>query len=188
MWVRQTVHLPLLVNAVNAPPVDGPHPGLTVLQASPRAFCAGVERAIRTVERELSHSEAPVYVRKQIVHNSHVVRDLEERGAVFVDELDAVPEGATVVFSAHGVAPTVWDAARARRLRVVDATCPLVAKVHAEARRFAQRGATVILIGHAGHDEMIGTVGEAPDQVVVVESLEDIAELDLTGPVAFLTQ
>lgn len=133
-----------------------------VTLASPRSFCAGVERAIDIVERALERFGAPVYVRKQIVHNSHVVADLRSRGAVFVEDLDEVPDGARVVFSAHGVAPAVWQAARQRHLSVVDATCPLVSKVHAEARRFSGRGDTVILIGHAGHEEVEGTLGEAP--------------------------
>jgi 4-hydroxy-3-methylbut-2-en-1-yl diphosphate reductase len=153
-----------------------------ILLAEPRSFCAGVERAIEVVERALELHGTPVYVRKQIVHNSHVVADLERRGAVFVDELDEVPAGATVVFSAHGVAPAVWDEARGRELAVIDATCPLVEKVHAEARRFTARGDTVVLIGHAGHEEVDGTLGEAPDQIRLVETSDDVAGLDVDDP------
>ena len=162
----------------------------TVLLASPRSFCAGVERAIETVERLLDRDGGPVYVRKQIVHNTHVVADLAARGAVFVDSVDDVPAGAPVVFSAHGVAPAVRDAAGARGLHVTDATCPLVSKVHAEARRFARAGYTVVLIGHAGHEEVEGTLGEAPGQAVVVGSAEDVDALDVPDPgrVAYLTQ
>src|SRR5690606_18273781 len=143
-----------------------------VLLASPRSFCAGVERAIDIVERALERGGAPIYVRKQIVHNSHVVRRLRERGAVFVEELDEVPDGATVVFSAHGVSPEVRNVAAQRGLAVIDATCPLVAKVHSEARRFADRGDTVLFIGHAGHEETEGTMGERPDSTILVENLE----------------
>ena len=161
----------------------------TVLLASPRSFCAGVERAIEIVERALEQHEPPIYVRKQIVHNIHVVRDLERRGAVFVDELDQVPEGATVVFSAHGVSPAVRAAATRRQLRVIDATCPLVTKVHSEARRFARRGDTVVFIGHAGHEETEGTLGEAPDRTVLVENVEDVARLDpRQGRISYLMQ
>ncbi len=162
----------------------------TVLLASPRSFCAGVERAIETVEQLLDRHEGPVYVRKQIVHNTHVVDDLATRGAVFVDELDEVPPGAPVVFSAHGVAPAVHDAAAARGLDVTDATCPLVSKVHAEARRFARDGYTVVLVGHAGHEEVEGTLGEAPDSAVLVQTVDDVATLDVPDPrrVAYLTQ
>jgi 4-hydroxy-3-methylbut-2-en-1-yl diphosphate reductase len=149
----------------------------TVLLAGPRSFCAGVERAIEIVERALELRGAPVYVRKQIVHNTRVVADLEQRGAVFVDELDEVPDGATVVFSAHGVSPAVRDAAEDRGLSVIDATCPLVSKVHAEARRFAREGYTVALIGHAGHEEVEGTLGEAPESTVLVETAADVAAL-----------
>jgi 4-hydroxy-3-methylbut-2-en-1-yl diphosphate reductase len=163
---------------------------LTVLLASPRSFCAGVERAIAVVEQLLEARGGPVYVRKQIVHNTHVVADLQARGAVFVDELDAVPEGATVVFSAHGVSPAVRAEAADRALETIDATCPLVTKVHAEARRFAARGDTVVLIGHAGHEEIEGTLGEAPDQMILVQSVEDVAELAVADPqrVSYLTQ
>jgi 4-hydroxy-3-methylbut-2-enyl diphosphate reductase len=162
----------------------------TILLASPRSFCAGVERAIEVVEQLLERRGRPIYVRKQIVHNTHVVAELERRGAVFVDELDAVPEGATVVFSAHGVSPAVRDEAGRRGLNVVDATCPLVTKVHAEARRYAARGDTVILIGHAGHEEVEGTMGEALDRTVLVETVEDVARLEVEDPsrVSYLTQ
>ncbi|MFJ8043640.1 4-hydroxy-3-methylbut-2-enyl diphosphate reductase [Kitasatospora sp. NPDC096147] len=164
----------------------------TVLLAAPRSFCAGVERAIDAVERLLDAPgrEAPVYVRKQIVHNTHVVAGLAARGAVFVEELDAVPEGATVVFSAHGVSPQVREQARERGLTVVDATCPLVTKVHSEARRFAGRGDTVVLIGHAGHEEVEGTLGEAPEAMLLIETPEQAAELTVPDParVSYLTQ
>ena len=161
-----------------------------VLLAGPRSFCAGVERAIEIVERALELRGAPVYVRKQIVHNTRVVSDLEQRGAVFVDELDEVPDGATVVFSAHGVSPAVRDAASGRGLSVIDATCPLVSKVHAEARRFAREGFTVALIGHAGHEEVEGTLGEAPEATVLVETAADVAALSPADPskVAYLMQ
>jgi 4-hydroxy-3-methylbut-2-enyl diphosphate reductase len=164
------------------------HPPRSVLLASPRSFCAGVERAVEIVERLLDQRGGPVYVRKQIVHNIHVVRALEARGAVFVEELSEVPFGATAVFSAHGVSPAVRAEAVSRSLDVLDATCPLVAKVHAEARRFAERGDTIVLIGHAGHEEVEGTLGEAPDRMVLVETVEDVEALDITGPVAYLTQ
>jgi 4-hydroxy-3-methylbut-2-enyl diphosphate reductase len=148
-----------------------------VLLAGPRSFCAGVERAIEIVERVLELQGPPVYVRKQIVHNTRVVGDLTSRGAVFVDELDQVPDGATVVFSAHGVSPAVREEAARRGLAVIDATCPLVSKVHAEARRFAADGYTVALIGHAGHEEVEGTLGEAPDSTVLVQTAADVAAL-----------
>jgi 4-hydroxy-3-methylbut-2-enyl diphosphate reductase len=160
------------------------------LLAAPRGYCAGVERAVETVERLLEEHGAPVYVRKQIVHNSHVVRDLTERGAVFVASVEDVPEGALVVFSAHGVAPVVREGAVRRALRAVDATCPLVAKVHAEARRYAADGYTVVLVGHAGHEEVEGTMGEAPDSTVLVESVADVRRLAIADPsrVAYVTQ
>jgi 4-hydroxy-3-methylbut-2-enyl diphosphate reductase len=163
---------------------------LTVLLAAPRSFCAGVERAIAVVEGLLDHLGGPIYVRKQIVHNLHVVADLQARGAVFVDELDAVPDGATVVFSAHGVSPAVRAQAAERGLEVIDATCPLVTKVHVEARRFATRGDTVILIGHAGHEEVEGTLGEVPDRTILVQSAEEVADLKVDDPtrVSYLTQ
>ncbi|HEV2592243.1 MAG TPA: 4-hydroxy-3-methylbut-2-enyl diphosphate reductase [Gaiellaceae bacterium] len=161
-----------------------------VLLSSPRSFCAGVDRAIEIVERAIEQRGAPIYVRKQIVHNRHVVGDLEERGAVFVDELDEVPDGATVVFSAHGVSPLVKSAATERGLDVIDATCPLVNKVHAEARTFAKAGKTIVLVGHEGHEEVEGTTGEAPDAIKLVEHVEDVAKLDIddADEVAYLTQ
>jgi len=161
-----------------------------VLLASPRGYCAGVERAVETVERALDLYGPPVYVRKQIVHNLHVVRDLEARGAVFVDEETEVPEGETVVFSAHGVAPSVHANALARRLNTIDATCPLVTKVHVQARRYAADGYTVVLIGHEGHEEVVGTMGEAPESMVLVESVEDVARLTFTPDtrLAYVTQ
>jgi 4-hydroxy-3-methylbut-2-enyl diphosphate reductase len=161
-----------------------------VLMASPRGYCAGVERAVETVERALALYGPPVYVRKQIVHNAHVVRELEERGAVFVEEETEVPEGRTVVLSAHGVAPSVYENAQARGLKTIDATCPLVTKVHVEARRYANEGYTILLIGHAGHEEVIGTTGEAPDATVLVQSVEDAEALELPEgtKVAYITQ
>jgi 4-hydroxy-3-methylbut-2-enyl diphosphate reductase len=161
-----------------------------VLLAGPRSFCAGVERAIEIVERALDGAPAPVYVRKQIVHNTHVVSGLEQRGAVFVDELHEVPPGATVVFSAHGVAPAVRAEAGRRGLDTVDATCPLVAKVHAEARRFVADGYLVALIGHAGHEEVEGTLGEAPGAMTLVQTAADVAALEPADPdkVAYLMQ
>jgi 4-hydroxy-3-methylbut-2-enyl diphosphate reductase len=161
-----------------------------LLLASPRGYCAGVERAVETVERALALYGSPVYVRKQIVHNSHVVGDLEARGAVFVDSIADVPEDAAVVFSAHGVAPAVRSEAGERRLTTIDATCPLVTKVHAQARRFAQAGYSIVLIGHAGHEEVEGTLGEAPDAVVLVQSVEEAERVSLPpeGPLAYVTQ
>jgi 4-hydroxy-3-methylbut-2-enyl diphosphate reductase len=161
-----------------------------VLLAAPRGYCAGVERAIETVERALEQRGAPVYVRKQIVHNTHVVRDLEQRGAIFVDSEEEVPEGALVVFSAHGVAPSVRIGAARRQLETIDATCPLVTKVHSEARRYAAEGYTIALVGHAGHEEVEGTMGEAPEQTVLVERVEDVAGLSVPDPerVAYVTQ
>jgi 4-hydroxy-3-methylbut-2-enyl diphosphate reductase len=144
-----------------------------VVLASPRGYCAGVERAVDTVEEALDMWGAPVYVRRQIVHNVHVVRDLERKGAVFVESEDEVPPGSRIVFSAHGVTPSVHENARKRGLAAIDATCPLVTKVHAEARHFAAEGYTVFLIGHAGHDEVEGTTGEAPEAIILVESVED---------------
>jgi 4-hydroxy-3-methylbut-2-enyl diphosphate reductase len=161
-----------------------------VLLASPRSFCAGVERAIEIVERTLEMHGPPVYVRKQIVHNLHVVEDLERRGAVFVEELDEVPAGSRVVFSAHGVAPAVRAEAARRGREVVAATCPLVTKVHAEARRFAARDEMVVLIGHAGHEEVEGTLGEDPGRIRLVESADDVARLEVSDParVGYLMQ
>ena len=161
-----------------------------LLLTSPRGYCAGVERAVETVERALALYGRPVYVRKQIVHNSHVVEDLRARGAVFVDALTDVPEGATVVFSAHGIAPAVRREAEELRLTTIDATCPLVTKVHAQARRYAEAGYTVVLIGHAGHEEVEGTLGEAPEAIVLVESTEDAMRVSLPQgrPLAYVTQ
>ena len=161
-----------------------------VLLASPRGYCAGVERAVETVERALDHYGAPVYVRKQIVHNIHVVRDLEARGAIFVEEETEVPAGATVVFSAHGVAPTVHANSARLEHNVIDATCPLVTKVHVQARRYADEGYTIVLIGHAGHEEVVGTTGEAPDSTVLVQTVAEAEDLDLPvgTKLAYVTQ
>ncbi|WP_051704240.1 4-hydroxy-3-methylbut-2-enyl diphosphate reductase [Glycomyces sp. NRRL B-16210] len=170
---------------------EGPAPAVRrVLLPAPRSFCAGVERAIEIVERLLEQHGPPVYVRNQIVHNTHVVADLESRGAVFISELDEVPEQALVVFSAHGVAPAVEREAARRGLDAVDATCPLVAKVHAEAKRAAESGDTVILIGHEGHEEVVGTMGVAPERTVLVESAEAVARLEVADPgkVTYLSQ
>jgi 4-hydroxy-3-methylbut-2-enyl diphosphate reductase len=157
---------------------------------SPRGYCAGVDRAIETVERALADHGAPVYVRGEIVHNKHVVAGLAAKGAVFVDSPHQVPEGATIILSAHGSAPEVYADCRARRLRVIDATCPLVSKVHAEVRRYAGRGATVFLVGHAEHDEVVGTRGEAPERVVVVEDVAQAETVQADDPdnVALTTQ
>jgi 4-hydroxy-3-methylbut-2-enyl diphosphate reductase len=167
-----------------------PDPPRRVLLAAPRSFCAGVERAIDVVRDLLAERGGPLHVRRQIVHNAHVVAELEAAGAVFVDELDEVPDGAAVVFAAHGVSPAVWAEATARGSEVFDATCPLVAKVHAEARRFAARGDTVVLVGHAGHEEVEGTLGEAPGAMVLVESVADVARVRVADPqrVSYLTQ
>ncbi|HXJ66418.1 MAG TPA: 4-hydroxy-3-methylbut-2-enyl diphosphate reductase [Actinomycetota bacterium] len=161
-----------------------------VILAAPRGYCAGVERAVETVEQALAARGAPVYVRKQIVHNLHVVRDLERKGAVFVDEETEVPSGALVVLSAHGVAPTVYANAEARGLSVIDATCPLVTKVHLEARRFAREGQTILLIGHEGHEEVVGTSGQAPDRVILVGSPDEARTVEVPDPsnVSYLTQ
>jgi 4-hydroxy-3-methylbut-2-enyl diphosphate reductase len=161
-----------------------------VLLASPRGYCAGVERAVATVERALNLYGPPVYVRRQIVHNAHVVRELETRGAVFVADETEAPEGATIVLSAHGVAPSVYAAAENRRLNTIDATCPLVTKVHVQARRYAADGYAIVLIGHAGHDEVEGTMGEAPEAIWLVQSVEEAEALELPGgkKVAYVTQ
>src|SRR3954464_5177140 len=158
--------------------------------AAPRGYCAGVDRAVITVEKALALYGAPVYVRKQIVHNKHVVSDLESRGAVFVEELAEVPTGATVVFSAHGVSPEVHQQARSRSLKTIDATCPLVTKVHHEARRFAAEDYDILLIGHAGHEEVEGTAGEAPSHVQLVETPADVARVVVRDPsrVVWLSQ
>ena len=161
-----------------------------VLLASPRGYCAGVERAVETVERALQLYGPPVYVRRQIVHNAHVVRELEARGAVFVADETDVPEGATLVLSAHGVAPSVHRRAAERRLNTIDATCPLVTKVHVQARRYAADGYAIVLIGHAGHEEVEGTMGEAPQAISLVQSVEDAEALELPEgqEVAYITQ
>ncbi len=161
-----------------------------VLLASPRGFCAGVERAVETVELALEHYGPPVYVRHQIVHNEHVVRDLEARGAIFVENESEAPEGSTIVFSAHGVAPSVYERSAKRGLNTIDATCPLVTKVHVQARRYAAEGYTVVLVGHAGHEEVVGTMGEAPDSIVLVESIEDVERLERSPDekLAYITQ
>jgi 4-hydroxy-3-methylbut-2-enyl diphosphate reductase len=161
-----------------------------LLLAAPRGYCAGVDRAVQTVERALEIHGAPVYVRKEIVHNKHVVAGLTERGAIFVDEQTEVPEGAVCVFSAHGVAPTVRAGAEERGLRTIDATCPLVTKVHREAARFAADGYTIVLIGHDGHEEVEGTMGEAPEQIVLVRDEQDVDELEIDDQarIAYVTQ
>jgi 4-hydroxy-3-methylbut-2-enyl diphosphate reductase len=162
-----------------------------LLLAAPRGYCAGVDRAVQTVERALELYGAPVYVRKEIVHNKHVVAQLRERGAIFVEELDeAIPEGAITVFSAHGVSPAVHAEAERRKLQTIDATCPLVTKVHREALKFASEGYTIVLIGHAGHEEVEGTMGEAPDHIVLVESEEDVDALEVEDPakLAYISQ
>ncbi|HEX2468565.1 MAG TPA: 4-hydroxy-3-methylbut-2-enyl diphosphate reductase [Solirubrobacterales bacterium] len=161
-----------------------------VLLAAPRGYCAGVDRAVQAVEQALELYGPPVYVRKEIVHNKHVVSQLAERGAIFVDQETEVPEGELVVFSAHGVAPTVHANAAARRLRTIDATCPLVTKVHVEARKFAEQGYTIVLIGHEGHEEVEGTTGEAPDNIVLVQTEDDVDRLEVPDPdrVAYITQ
>jgi 4-hydroxy-3-methylbut-2-en-1-yl diphosphate reductase len=161
-----------------------------ILLAAPRGYCAGVDRAVQTVERALELHGAPVYVRKEIVHNKHVVEQLRARGAVFVDEETEVPEGATVVFSAHGVSPQVHANAAALDLRTIDATCPLVTKVHVEAKKFASEGYTIVLVGHAGHEEVEGTMGEAPDSIVLIETEADVDALEVPDPerVAFISQ
>jgi 4-hydroxy-3-methylbut-2-enyl diphosphate reductase len=165
-------------------------PRKRVLLAAPRGYCAGVDRAVLTVERALEQYGAPVYVRKQIVHNKHVVQTLEERGAIFVEENEEVPEGSIVIFSAHGVAPEVHDQASQRRLKTIDATCPLVTKVHKEALRFADEGYDILLIGHEGHEEVIGTTGEAPEHIKLVDGPEGVADVEVRDPsrVAWLSQ
>ena len=161
-----------------------------LLLAAPRGYCAGVDRAVQTVERALELHGAPVYVRKEIVHNKHVVEQLRYRGAVFVESETEVPEGATVVFSAHGVAPSVHANAAARSLETIDATCPLVTKVHVEAKKFAADGYTIVLIGHAGHEEVEGTMGEEPDRIVLIENESDVDTLEVDDPskVAYISQ
>ncbi|MBO3750800.1 4-hydroxy-3-methylbut-2-enyl diphosphate reductase [Streptosporangiaceae bacterium NEAU-GS5] len=161
-----------------------------VLVAKPRGYCAGVDRAVEAVEKALERYGAPIYVRKQIVHNTHVVRTLEERGAIFVDETEEVPEGAIVIFSAHGVAPSVHEEARRRNLKTIDATCPLVTKVHNEARRFAAKDYDILLIGHEGHEEVEGTSGEAPEHIQLVDGLDGARGVEVRDPdrVVWLSQ
>src|SRR5919199_722298 len=172
--------------AAEAPAVSAPK---RILLAAPRGYCAGVDRAVQAVEQALELNGAPVYVRKEIVHNKHVVQQLAGRGAIFVEEETEVPEGELVVFSAHGVAPSVHENARARGLRTIDATCPLVTKVHVEARKFAEQGYTIVLIGHQGHEEVEGTTGEAPGSIVLVQTTEDVDRLEVDDPerVAYIT-
>src|SRR4051794_34876163 len=188
---------PMSTSDLGMPPVLDPATldaegagGSAVLLAAPRGYCAGVDRAVITVEKALDLYGAPVYVRKQIVHNKHVVSNLEARGAVFVEEIAEVPEGATVVFSAHGVSPEVHQQAEARSLKTIDATCPLVTKVHHEARRFAKEDYDILLIGHAGHEEVEGTAGEAPEHIQLVQSPADVAHLEVRDPakVSWLSQ
>ncbi len=164
--------------------------GKRVLLAAPRGYCAGVDRAVQTVEKALALYGAPVYVRKQIVHNAHVVRSLERQGAVFVEETEEVPVGALVVFSAHGVAPTVHTEAAERGLRTIDATCPLVTKVHLEARRFAADDFDIVLIGHEGHEEVVGTTGQAPERIHLVDGVDEAGQVQVRDPerVAYLSQ
>ncbi|WP_017540208.1 MULTISPECIES: 4-hydroxy-3-methylbut-2-enyl diphosphate reductase [Nocardiopsis] len=161
-----------------------------VLLANPRGYCAGVDRAVVTVEKALEQYGAPIYVRKQIVHNTHVVSTLEKRGAIFVEETDEVPEGAIVVFSAHGVSPMVHEEAEKRSLKTIDATCPLVTKVHKEAQRFASQDRDIVLIGHIGHEEVEGTSGEAPDHIQIVESPDQVDQVEVRNPdnVSWLSQ
>ena len=161
-----------------------------ILLAAPRGYCAGVDRAVQTVERALELYGAPVYVRKEIVHNKHVVEQLAERGAIFVEQETEVPEGAVCVFSAHGVAPSVREGAIARNLQTIDATCPLVTKVHREAVRFAEQGYTIVLVGHDGHEEVEGTMGEAPERIVLVQDEQDVEKLEIEDSerVAYITQ
>ena len=156
--------------------------GKKVLLAAPRGYCAGVDRAVIAVEKALDHYGAPVYVRKQIVHNKHVVRSLEKRGAIFVDEVDEAPEGCIMVFSAHGVSPAVVEAAKARNQHTIDATCPLVTKVHKEVQRFEREGYDILLVGHEGHEEVEGTAGEAPHAVQLIDGDQDIAEAEVKDP------
>lgn len=161
-----------------------------VLLANPRGYCAGVDRAVITVEKALEQYGAPIYVRKQIVHNTHVVRTLEERGAIFVEETEEVPEGAIVVFSAHGVSPAVHEQAEKRQLKTIDATCPLVTKVHKEAKRFAAEDRDIVLIGHIGHEEVEGTSGQAPEHIQIVESPDEVDKVQVRDPdnVSWLSQ
>ena len=161
-----------------------------IILAKPRGFCAGVERAIDAVELALTRFHGPIYVRKEIVHNPHVVHELRAKGTIFVEELDEIPEGATAIFSAHGVSPEVHATAKQRRLQVIDATCPLVTKVHVEAKRYAREGYSILLVGHDGHDEVVGTTGEAPQAIQLVQTVEDAARVQVPNPdkVAVVTQ
>ena len=175
---------------MSASATSGPAAGKRVLLAAPRGYCAGVDRAVEAVEQALEQHGAPVYVRKQIVHNRHVVETLEERGAIFVDRTEEVPEGALIVFSAHGVSPAVRDEARERSLRTIDATCPLVTKVHQEAKRYAREDYDILLVGHQGHEEVEGTAGEAPSHIQIVDSSADVAKVAVRDPekVVWLSQ
>ncbi len=177
-------------NLIGMPQTALIHAPRRVLLAAPRGYCAGVDRAVQTVEKALELHGPPVYVRKEIVHNKLVVKQLAERGAIFVEEESEVPEGELVVFSAHGVAPAVHENSAARNLRTIDATCPLVTKVHVSARKFAEQGYAIILIGHQGHEEVEGTTGEAPDAITLVETIAEVDELEVEDPdrVAFITQ
>src|SRR6187397_2456343 len=187
-WSAATVILERYPEEVSATPTAAAPK--RVLLAAPRGYCAGVDRAVQTVERALETNGAPVYVRKEIVHNKHVVEELAKRGAIFVEEETEVPEGEMVVFSAHGVAPAVHDNSATRGLRTIDATCPLVTKVHVSARRFAADGYTIVMIGHEGHEEVEGTMGEAPQSIVLVQTAEEVEALEIPDPerVAFITQ
>jgi len=187
---RSAPRLAHMTTDLGLPPVLDPDSAREVLLAAPRGYCAGVDRAVITVEKALDLYGAPVYVRKQIVHNKHVVANLESRGAIFVEELDEVPEGRTVVFSAHGVSPAVHAEAADRGLKTIDATCPLVTKVHHEAKRFAGDDYDILLIGHEGHEEVEGTAGEAPDHIQLVQSPDDVANIVVRDPakVAWLSQ
>jgi 4-hydroxy-3-methylbut-2-enyl diphosphate reductase len=175
---------------VPSPSLDTKKGPSRVLLAAPRGYCAGVDRAVQTVEHALELYGEPIYVRKEIVHNKHVVQELEKRGAIFVEEETEVPEGQMVVFSAHGVAPSVHANAALRQLRTIDATCPLVTKVHVEARKFAAEGYTIVLVGHEGHEEVEGTTGEAPENIVLVQTEEDVDTLEVDDPnrIAYITQ
>jgi 4-hydroxy-3-methylbut-2-enyl diphosphate reductase len=180
----------MTTRTTDAQPDTAAPSGLRVLLADPRGYCAGVDRAVQTVESALERHGAPVYVRKQIVHNKHVVQRLEARGAVFVEETEEVPHGSVLVFSAHGVAPNVYQEADERRLRTIDATCPLVTKVHKEVGRFAVEDLDIVLIGHEGHEEVVGTTGEAPERIHLVGGPQDVAGLEVRDPsrLAWLSQ
>ena len=163
---------------------------MDILLAEPRGYCAGVVRAVDIVERALAKIGNPIYVRHEIIHNQHVVNELKDKGAIFVEEISEIPENSTVIFSAHGVSPLVWEEAQKKNLNIIDATCPLVTKVHLEAIKYAKDGYTILLVGHKGHDEVIGTMGEAPDNTILVESVEDIPLLNIPNSekVVALTQ